>query len=88
MPCVCACFATQELMSRTSLETQKLDLMDEVSFLKLKLVSMEETSSNAQTQDAATKEQNKAEVRGQFTHLKFYCLKVTAGRDACFYEFI
>ncbi|KAF3854247.1 hypothetical protein F7725_022302 [Dissostichus mawsoni] len=27
----------QELMSRTSLETQKLDLMDEVSFLKLKL---------------------------------------------------
>uniref|UniRef100_A0A671VQR8 PPFIA binding protein 2 n=1 Tax=Sparus aurata TaxID=8175 RepID=A0A671VQR8_SPAAU len=27
----------QELMSRTSLETQKLDLMDEVSYLKLKL---------------------------------------------------
>lgn len=54
----------QELMSRTSLETQKLDLMDEVSFLKLKLVSMEETSGDAQTQDAASKEQNKAEVRG------------------------
>ncbi|XP_075898668.1 liprin-beta-2b isoform X11 [Nelusetta ayraudi] len=51
----------QELMSRTSLETQKLDLMDEVSYLKLKLVSMDETSSNAQTQDAASKEQNKAE---------------------------
>lgn len=50
-------------MSRTSLETQKLDLMDEVSYLKLKLVSMDETSSNAQTQDAASKEQNKAEVR-------------------------
>uniref|UniRef100_H2MYJ3 PPFIA binding protein 2 n=1 Tax=Oryzias latipes TaxID=8090 RepID=H2MYJ3_ORYLA len=32
----------QELMSRTSLETQKLDLMDEVSYLKLKLVSMED----------------------------------------------
>ncbi|XP_041965606.1 liprin-beta-2b isoform X5 [Alosa sapidissima] len=32
----------QELLSRTSLETQKLDLMDEVSYLKLKLVGMEE----------------------------------------------
>ncbi|KAG9338038.1 hypothetical protein JZ751_027202 [Albula glossodonta] len=32
----------QELLSRTSLETQKLDLMDEVSNLKLKLVGMEE----------------------------------------------
>nr|XP_058161776.1 liprin-beta-2 isoform X2 [Dasypus novemcinctus] len=31
----------QELLSRTSLETQKLDLMTEVSDLKLKLVSME-----------------------------------------------
>ncbi|XP_045698428.1 liprin-beta-2 isoform X2 [Phyllostomus hastatus] len=31
----------QELMSRTSLETQKLDLMTEVSELKLKLVGME-----------------------------------------------
>ncbi|XP_040612683.1 liprin-beta-2 isoform X2 [Mesocricetus auratus] len=31
----------QELLSRTSLETQKLDLMTEVSELKLKLVSME-----------------------------------------------
>uniref|UniRef100_A0A8C6SNN3 PPFIA binding protein 2 n=1 Tax=Neogobius melanostomus TaxID=47308 RepID=A0A8C6SNN3_9GOBI len=34
----------QELMSRTSLETQKLDLMDEVSYLKLKLVSMDENT--------------------------------------------
>lgn len=49
-------------MSRTSLETQKLDLMDEVSYLKLKLVSMEETNCNSQPQDAASKEQNKAEV--------------------------
>ncbi|KAL1247426.1 hypothetical protein QQF64_022802 [Cirrhinus molitorella] len=32
----------QELLSRTSLETQKLELMDEVSYLKLKLVGMEE----------------------------------------------
>uniref|UniRef100_A0A8C6WI70 PPFIA binding protein 2 n=1 Tax=Neogobius melanostomus TaxID=47308 RepID=A0A8C6WI70_9GOBI len=36
----------QELMSRTSLETQKLDLMDEVSYLKLKLVSMDENTVN------------------------------------------
>ncbi|XP_076878267.1 LOW QUALITY PROTEIN: liprin-beta-2b [Brachyhypopomus gauderio] len=33
---------SQELLSRTSLETQKLDLIDEVSYLKLKLVSMEQ----------------------------------------------
>ncbi|KAJ8340601.1 hypothetical protein SKAU_G00352340 [Synaphobranchus kaupii] len=32
----------QELFSRTSLETEKLDLMDEVSHLKLKLVGMED----------------------------------------------
>ncbi|CAJ1057580.1 liprin-beta-2b isoform X8 [Xyrichtys novacula] len=51
----------QELMSRTSLETQKLDLMDEVSYLKLKLVSMEDTNTNAQTQDPTGTEQNKAE---------------------------
>ncbi|XP_067292379.1 liprin-beta-2b isoform X2 [Pseudorasbora parva] len=35
----------QELRSRTSLETQKLELMDEVSYLKLKLVGMEEEHS-------------------------------------------
>ncbi|XP_070985173.1 liprin-beta-2-like isoform X3 [Oncorhynchus clarkii lewisi] len=33
---------TEELLSRTSLESQKLDLMGEVSYLKLKLVDMEE----------------------------------------------
>lgn len=49
-------------MSRTSLETQKLDLMDEVSYLKLKLVSMEETHTNTQPQVPADTEQNKAEV--------------------------
>uniref|UniRef100_A0A8C9SN13 PPFIA binding protein 2 n=1 Tax=Scleropages formosus TaxID=113540 RepID=A0A8C9SN13_SCLFO len=38
----------QELLSRTSLETQKLDLMDEVSYLKLKLVGMEEAQSNGE----------------------------------------
>uniref|UniRef100_A0A672ZX75 PPFIA binding protein 2 n=1 Tax=Sphaeramia orbicularis TaxID=375764 RepID=A0A672ZX75_9TELE len=53
----------QELMSRTSLETQKLDLMDEVSYLKLKLVSMEETHTNANAQppEPADAKQNKAE---------------------------
>uniref|UniRef100_A0A668AFU5 PPFIA binding protein 2 n=1 Tax=Myripristis murdjan TaxID=586833 RepID=A0A668AFU5_9TELE len=41
----------QELLSRTSLETQKLDLMDEVSYLKLKLVGMEETHTSTPPQD-------------------------------------
>uniref|UniRef100_A0A3B4DDR9 SAM domain-containing protein n=1 Tax=Pygocentrus nattereri TaxID=42514 RepID=A0A3B4DDR9_PYGNA len=36
----------QELLSRTSLESQKLDLMDEVSYLKLKLVGMEERQNH------------------------------------------
>uniref|UniRef100_H3DR96 PPFIA binding protein 2 n=1 Tax=Tetraodon nigroviridis TaxID=99883 RepID=H3DR96_TETNG len=51
----------QELMSRTSLETQKLDLIDEVSFLKLKLVSMEETHSSSQPMEPADTDQKKAE---------------------------
>lgn len=63
LPTVCVCvYFTQELMSRTSLETQKLDLMDEVSYLKLKLVGMEETRTDTQPQDPADTEQNKAEV--------------------------
>ncbi|XP_063052882.1 liprin-beta-2b isoform X8 [Engraulis encrasicolus] len=50
----------QELLSRTSLETQKLDLMDEVSYLKLKLVGMDEetTPSPANSDD----KQQKAEA--------------------------
>ncbi|XP_075932258.1 liprin-beta-2b isoform X4 [Anarhichas minor] len=52
----------QELMSRTSLESQKLDLVDEVSCLKLKLVSMEETHTNTPPQEPADTEQNKAEA--------------------------
>uniref|UniRef100_A0A3Q2ZYP4 PPFIA binding protein 2b n=1 Tax=Kryptolebias marmoratus TaxID=37003 RepID=A0A3Q2ZYP4_KRYMA len=52
----------QELMSRTSLETQKLDLMDEVSYLKLKLVTMEETHADTPPQDPADTQNNKAEV--------------------------
>ncbi|XP_034734224.1 liprin-beta-2b isoform X3 [Etheostoma cragini] len=51
----------QELMSKTSLETQKLDLMDEVSYLKLKLVSMEEPHTNTHPQSPVNTEQNKAE---------------------------
>ncbi|XP_043083490.1 liprin-beta-2b isoform X10 [Puntigrus tetrazona] len=40
----------QELFSRTSLETQKLELMDEVSYLKLKLVGMEEEHNHIDEQ--------------------------------------
>ncbi|XP_026168061.1 liprin-beta-2b isoform X7 [Mastacembelus armatus] len=47
-------------MSRTSLESEKLDLMDELSSLKLKLVSMEETH-NTLPQDPVDTKQNKAE---------------------------
>ncbi|NXF28558.1 LIPB2 protein, partial [Nyctibius bracteatus] len=45
----------QELLSRTSLETQKLDLMAEVSDLKIKLVGMEKEKSEYE------EKQNKAE---------------------------
>ncbi|XP_053362480.1 liprin-beta-2b isoform X4 [Clarias gariepinus] len=47
----------QELLNRTSLETQKLDLMDEVSYLKLKLVSMEDDHNHMDKDD----KQHKAE---------------------------
>ncbi|KAM9373058.1 liprin-beta-2 [Phaethornis superciliosus] len=46
----------QELLSRTSLETQKLDLMAEVSDLKIKLVGMEKEQSEYE------EKQNKAEM--------------------------
>ncbi|KAL9849468.1 liprin-beta-2 isoform 5-T5 [Geothlypis trichas] len=46
----------QELLSRTSLETQKLDLMAEVSDLKIKLVGMEKEQSEYE------EKQNKAEA--------------------------
>nr|AAH75891.1 Zgc:92104 [Danio rerio] len=48
----------QELFSRTSLETQKLELMDEVSYLKLKLVGMEEEHNHIDEED----KHHKAEV--------------------------
>ncbi|KAL0968562.1 hypothetical protein UPYG_G00268500 [Umbra pygmaea] len=49
----------QELLSRTSLETQKLDLMDEVSYLKLKLVGMEE--EDVDHRDSREEQRDKAE---------------------------
>lgn len=49
-------FCLQELLSRTSLETQKLDLMTEVSELKLKLVGMEKEQREQE------EKQRKAEV--------------------------
>ncbi|XP_062419043.1 liprin-beta-2b isoform X2 [Pungitius pungitius] len=51
----------QELISRTSLESQKLDLMDEVSHLKLELVGREKTHTTTPLQDPADTSQNKAE---------------------------
>lgn len=59
------CFCLQELLSRTSLETQKLDLMTEVSELKLKLVGMEKEQREQE------EKQRKAEVR-----VNLYCLKL------------
>uniref|UniRef100_A0A8D0VBC4 SAM domain-containing protein n=1 Tax=Sus scrofa TaxID=9823 RepID=A0A8D0VBC4_PIG len=49
----------QELLSRTSLETQKLDLLTEVSELKLKLVGMEKEQREQE------EKQKKAEVSGR-----------------------
>ncbi|XP_069821909.1 liprin-beta-2 isoform X12 [Dendropsophus ebraccatus] len=46
----------QELLSRTSLETQKLDLMAEISNLKIKLVGLEKEKNNCE------ESQNKAEM--------------------------
>lgn len=42
------------------METQKLDLMDEVSYLKLKLVGMDEEQNH---NDSSKDQQNKAEVQ-------------------------
>ncbi|XP_058622887.1 liprin-beta-2b isoform X10 [Onychostoma macrolepis] len=55
----------QELFSRTSLETQKLELMDEVSYLKLKLVGMEEEHNHVDEQQ----KHHKAEALLQELHL-------------------
>uniref|UniRef100_A0A3B4B8F5 Liprin-beta-1/2 coiled-coil domain-containing protein n=1 Tax=Periophthalmus magnuspinnatus TaxID=409849 RepID=A0A3B4B8F5_9GOBI len=72
----------QELMSRTSLETQKLDLMDEVSYLKLKLVSMDETTVNgttSPTQETGNAKNNKAEDQILVLSRVFF------NNDVCFY---
>uniref|UniRef100_A0A8C1M2F1 PPFIA binding protein 2 n=1 Tax=Cyprinus carpio TaxID=7962 RepID=A0A8C1M2F1_CYPCA len=55
----------QELFSRTSLETQKLELVDEVSYLKLKLVGMEEEHNHIAEQE----KHHKAEVLLQELHI-------------------
>lgn len=49
--------ADQELLHRTLLENQKLSLMGEVSYLKVKLADMEEKQSHG------VDRQHKAEVR-------------------------
>ncbi|KAG7274836.1 hypothetical protein CRUP_038809, partial [Coryphaenoides rupestris] len=57
----------QELLNRASLEGEKIDLMDEVSHLKLKMVGMEESqsssssSSNTRRCESPDSKQNKAE---------------------------
>lgn len=57
--CVCVCaVGCQELLHRTSLENQKLSLMGEVSYLKVKLADMEGKQSHG------AERQHKAEVRG------------------------
>ncbi|XP_047547267.1 liprin-beta-2 isoform X11 [Lutra lutra] len=55
----------QELLSRTSLETQKLDLMTEVSELKLKLVSMEK-----EQREQEEKQRKAEELLQELRHLK------------------
>uniref|UniRef100_A0A3Q1GF99 PPFIA binding protein 2 n=1 Tax=Acanthochromis polyacanthus TaxID=80966 RepID=A0A3Q1GF99_9TELE len=55
----------QELISRTSLESQKLDLMDEVSYLKLKLVGMEEKQPDVRQQDVRQQDVRQQDVRQQ-----------------------
>nr|XP_020040007.1 LOW QUALITY PROTEIN: liprin-beta-2 [Castor canadensis] len=55
----------QELLSRTSLETQKLDLMSEVSELKLKLVGMEK-----EQREQEEKQRKAEELMQELKHLK------------------
>lgn len=55
----------QELLSRTSLETQKLDLLTEVSELKLKLVGMEK-----EQREQEEKQKKAEELLQELRHLK------------------
>ncbi|NP_001243498.2 liprin-beta-2 isoform 3 [Homo sapiens] len=57
--------APKELLSRTSLETQKLDLMTEVSELKLKLVGMEK-----EQREQEEKQRKAEELLQELRHLK------------------
>ncbi|XP_023369990.1 liprin-beta-2 isoform X4 [Otolemur garnettii] len=57
--------APKELLSRTSLETQKLDLMTEVSELKLKLVGMEK-----EQREQEEKQKKAEELLQELRHLK------------------
>ncbi|XP_048216887.1 liprin-beta-2 isoform X6 [Perognathus longimembris pacificus] len=57
--------APKELLSRTSLETQKLDLMTEVSELKLKLVGMEK-----EQREQEEKQRKAEELLQELKHLK------------------
>ncbi|XP_039922575.1 liprin-beta-2 isoform X5 [Hirundo rustica] len=66
----------QELLSRTSLETQKLDLMAEVSDLKIKLVGMEKEQSEYE------EKQNKAEgLLQELRHLKIKVEELESERN-------
>lgn len=65
MPLLCFCW-WQELLHRTSLESQKLSLMGEVSYLKLKLTDMEGK------QGQGADRQHKAEV-GVVTQPPIFC---------------
>ncbi|XP_063566705.1 liprin-beta-2 isoform X13 [Gorilla gorilla gorilla] len=56
---------SHELLSRTSLETQKLDLMTEVSELKLKLVGMEK-----EQREQEEKQRKAEELLQELRHLK------------------
>ncbi|XP_066446945.1 liprin-beta-1 isoform X3 [Eleutherodactylus coqui] len=62
----------QELLSRTSLETQKLDLMSEISTLKLKLTSVENNRSDYEERYKDTESLHKiiAELRQQMEKLE------------------
>ncbi|XP_058016434.1 liprin-beta-2 isoform X7 [Ahaetulla prasina] len=66
----------QELLSRTLLETQKLDLMAEVSDLKIKLVGMEKEQSEYE------EKQNKAEnLLQELKHLKIKVMELENERS-------
>lgn len=66
----------QELLSRTSLETQKLDLMTEVSELKLKLVGMEK-----EQKEQEDKQRKAEELLQELRHLKIKVEELESERN-------